>query len=221
VWTALPGVVKKFDAAKMTCEIEPTIQALVRSADGSSAWVTIPVLVDCPVVFPSGGGFTLTFPVKPGDEALVIFASRCIDAWWQSGGVQPQADLRLHDLSDGFALIGPRSQPRVLSPAGSTGGVELRNDARTAYVRIDDSANVVVHTSANATVTAAGEVDVTAPAINLTGAVKVTGTLEVTGLSTLANVAQVGTLTSNTKVIGSTHTHGGVQTGSGTTGAPT
>lgn len=35
------------------------------------------------------------------------------------------------------------------------------------------------------------------------------------------NVAITGTLTDNGKNVGSTHTHGGVQTGGGTTGAPT
>ena len=68
-----------------------------------------------PVVFPGGGGFALTFPVAAGDECLVVFASRCIDAWWQSGGVGEPMEPRMHDLSDGFALIGVRSQPAHVS----------------------------------------------------------------------------------------------------------
>ena len=42
------------------------------------------------------------------------------------------------------------------------------------------------------------------------------GTMNVTG-----NIISTGTITNNGKAIGSTHTHGGVQTGSGTTGTPT
>ena len=78
------------------------------------------------MVFPGGGGWSITFPVSKGDEALVVFASRCIDDWWQSGGVGIQPDLRMHDLSDGFAIIGPRSQPRKLNPAISTIAVDSR-----------------------------------------------------------------------------------------------
>jgi len=42
------------------------------------------------------------------------------------------------------------------------------------------------------------------------------GTMNVNG-----NIISTGTITNNGKAIGSTHTHGGVQTGSGTTGTPT
>ena len=226
LWTAMPAIIRKYDAAKMTVEAEPTIQAQVQAQDGSTSWVTMPMLVDCPVVFPSGGGFTLTFPVAVGDECLVIFANRCIDAWWQSGGIQEQADLRMHDLSDGFALVGPRSQPRVLSPAGSGDGVELRNDGRTAYVRIDGSGNIFATTAGNASIDADGDVyanagadvaisaggvaSVVAPTINLTGNVTITGNLSVTG-----------TVINGVKNIGATHVHSGVTGGASNTGAPT
>ena len=182
MWTALPGVVRTYDGGKQTASVEVTIKMQIQQPDGSWEWEAIKPLVDCPVLFPSGGGFTLTFPVLPGDECLVVFSSRCIDAWWQSGGVQIQADLRMHDLSDGFVLLGPRSQPRVLSPAPSTSGVELRNDLRTAYVRIDGSGNVLVTTAGDVVATAGGSAEVTAPTIALNGNVTVTGTLNVTGL---------------------------------------
>ena len=109
MWTALPGIVQSVNLTAMTVEVEPTVQALLTAADGTETWTNIPVLPDVPICFPGGGGFTLTFPVAVGDECLVVFSSRCIDAWWQSGGVQPQAELRMHDLSDAFAIIGPRS----------------------------------------------------------------------------------------------------------------
>src|SRR5208283_486773 len=77
--------------------------------------VQIPLLVDVPVVMPRAGGFEITLPVTAGDECLVIFADLCIDAWWQNGGVQARMDKRRHDFSDGFAILGPWSQPRVLT----------------------------------------------------------------------------------------------------------
>src|SRR5271155_5094227 len=86
LWTALPALVVSYDATKLTVSAQPTIQSQVRPPGGT--WVTAPLppCLDCPVVFPGGGGFTLTFPVAAGDEGLLVFASRCIDAWWQSGG---------------------------------------------------------------------------------------------------------------------------------------
>jgi len=127
VWTAMPAIIESFDSAKMTVTAYPSIQGKIQQQDGSFVWEDMPLLVDVPVIFPSGGGFTLTFPIAQGDEALIVFASRCIDTWWQSGGVGRQAELRMHDLSDGFALVGPRSQPRVLSGISTT-SAQFRSD---------------------------------------------------------------------------------------------
>lgn len=139
IWTAMPGVLLEFDAAKLTAKIQVAIMARVRANDdqGSVSWVPIAPLVDCPVVFPQGGGYLLTFPLAVGDEVLVVFASRCIDAWWQSGGVDNhQMDLRLHDLSDGFALPGVRSQVRLPAGGVATNGVELRSESGATKIKL-------------------------------------------------------------------------------------
>ena len=200
IWTALPGFVKSFDSSKMTCEVQPTIQAQVITAQGVTKWATLPLLVDCPVVFPSGGGFTLTFPIKTGDEVLVVFASRCIDSWWQSGGVQVQAELRMHDLSDGFVLPGVRSRPRVLSGISPT-QAQLRSDDGMTFVAIDPTGLVEV--------VAQNSVAIVAPVVNVTGNLVVSGTI------TAADIGLAAGLPSY-----KTHTHTGVQTGGGTSGPP-
>jgi len=135
LWTALPGIVRKVNLAAMTVEVEATIQARIFAPDGTFEWVNIPILPDVPLVFPGGGGFMLSFPVAIGDECLVVFASRCIDSWWDLGGVRPPTDFRMQDLSDGFALVGPRSRPNV--PAGiSDSAVQLRNAAGTVVMAV-------------------------------------------------------------------------------------
>ncbi|MEC4682385.1 MAG: Gp138 family membrane-puncturing spike protein [Nitrospirota bacterium] len=135
IWTALPGFIESFDAASLTCTVQPTVKAVVFQ-NGQAQDVPLPLLLDCPVQFPAGGGYSLTFPVTHGDECLVIFASRCIDAWFASGGVQPQAEMRMHDLSDGFVILGFRSLPRVLTSINST-GAELRSDDGSTKVSLD------------------------------------------------------------------------------------
>lgn len=142
IWTALPGVVQSFDEEERTVEIQPTIQIQVQKKDGSKEWVDMPLLVDCPVIFPSGGGVTLTFPLRMGDECLVIFASRCIDSWWDLGSegddgtvTQVQPELRMHDLSDGFCMAGISSKPQVI-PDISTNSAQLRNDSGLTYIEL-------------------------------------------------------------------------------------
>ena len=136
IWTSLPGIIQSFDATKQTAVIQPALKAWVQASDGSFSWVTLPLLVDCPVQFAGGGGVSLTYPLAKGDECLVVFASRCIDAWWQSGGVQVQAELRMHELSDGFCIPGIKSVPRVIAGISTT-TAQLRNDAGTVMVEVD------------------------------------------------------------------------------------
>lgn len=119
---ALPGTVESFDAETVTATIQLGILGL---SDGESK--ALSVLNDVPVMFPRGGGCSLTFPVNKGDECLVIFADRCIDFWWQSGGIQEPVDERMHDLSDAFCIVGPQSQAKKIGGI-STSAVELRSD---------------------------------------------------------------------------------------------
>lgn len=168
LWTALPGIVQSFDAEAMTCEVQPAIQGKQRDEDGSIKLVNLPLLLDCPVVFPHAGGCSMTFPIKPGDECLVVFACRAIDLWWQSGGVQPPAETRMHDLSDGFVIPGPYSQSKVIS-AVSTDYVELRSDDRQAYLAIHPSTHEVrLETTGNVIATVGGTTSAT-----LSGAVTI------------------------------------------------
>lgn len=124
---SMPGIIQSFDPDAVTAVVQPAIKGAEQDESGAELSVNLPLLVDVPVLFPRGGGCTLTFPVKAGDECLVIFADRCIDFWWQSGGVQEPVDDRMHDLSDAFCIVGPQSQAKNISGI-STSAVELRSD---------------------------------------------------------------------------------------------
>lgn len=135
MWCAMPGIIQSVDLEAMTCEVQPAIQGTIEDENGKAQSVNLPLLVDVPIVFPSAGGFLITMPMASGDEVLIVFASRCIDAWWQSGGVQRPMEARMHDLSDGFAIPGPRSQPNVAGSISST-DLQIRNNAGTTLLSI-------------------------------------------------------------------------------------
>ncbi|MDR8026966.1 hypothetical protein KPA93_27505 [Burkholderia cenocepacia] len=216
MWTAMPGEIESFDASTQTCTVQVTVSAQVRADDGSISSEALPVLVDCPVQFPSGGNCTLTFPVARGDECLVVFASRCIDAWWQSGGVQEQAERRMHDLSDGFALLGFRSKPRALAGVSAT-STQLRSDDGATYIDLNPTLKKV-------RIVAPGGFDVVAPLSTFSAAVTITGLLTFVGGmvgSALSGAAAVfngvlnviGQITANGKRVDDTHTHPDAQGG--------
>lgn len=251
IWTAMPGIINSVNAPSdmpQTVNVKVPISISITDQDGSAREVELPLLLDCPLIWPSGGGFTLTFPVEAGDECLVVFASRCIDNWYaQTGAATPngartQADIRMHDLSDGFVIVGPRNKTRPL-PAVSTTDVQLRSDAGTAVISIRENSDVYIHSDANVivdsdndvfvqaggdvNVTAAGNVTVTAVTINLIGEVNVTGDVNVSGQTNTATLAVVAAAnfggaivhTPTGKDIGGNHEHDhGTMTATGHTG---
>ncbi|ENK7105493.1 TPA: hypothetical protein J5G23_003484 [Escherichia coli] len=143
---ALPGIVQSFDPDAVTAVVQPAIRSVETDNDGNRVTKNYPLLVDVPVIFPRGGGCTLTFPVKAGDECLVIFADRCIDFWWQNGGVQEPVDDRVHDLSDAFCIVGPQSQVQKISGI-STSAVELRSDDGGTKLSLNPSSGAISGTA--------------------------------------------------------------------------
>ena len=213
---ALPGIIQSFDPDTVTAVVQPAIRYIERDNDGNKATKDYPLLVDVPVVFPRGGGCTLTFPVSEGDECLVIFADRCIDFWWQSGGVQEPVDGRMHDLSDAFCIVGPQSQAKKISGISTT-SAQLRTDDGTAFIEVAAGGDITATTTGNATINA--------PEIILNGNVTINGNLsqgmgEGGGTATMKGpVTVTNDVTAGGKSL-MTHTHGGVETGSGNTGEP-
>jgi len=218
---SLPGIIESFDPIACTCTVQPALKGQSADELGNMKSAPLPLLVDVPVVFPRGGGCTITFPVKAGDECLVVFSDRCIDFWWQSGGVQETVDPRQHDLSDAFAIVGPQSQANVISNISST-TLQMRTDDGAAYIELDPNSHAI-------NLVAPGGVNVTTPLAKFSQAVTISGLLTWAGgmVGSIASgtaakitgaIQFLGTLTSNGKDISDQHTHNGVQTGSGNSG---
>lgn len=142
---AMPGIIASFDSVKQTVTVDLAVYdriltglpSTIPNYNPATGDIKIPTLLDVPIVVPRAGGAALTFPVQAGDECLVIFTDFCINTWYDSGGTNnAQQRLRRHDLSDGFAILGPWSQPRKLANY-STDQTQLRTDDGTVFVGID------------------------------------------------------------------------------------
>jgi hypothetical protein len=218
LWTAMPGIIQSFSAGAITATVQIAIKGVVHTPDGKAQFVNMPLLVDVPVHFPRGGNCTLTFPVAKNDECLVVFAARAIDSWWQSGGIQPPVEPRIHDLSDGFAFVGFFSQATKISGI-STSTAQLRSNDGTTYVEVDPAGKIV-------NVVAPGGMTLTTPTVTITGVINVQNVQGATNASTMSgSMTATGTITGQTDVVGGgkslkTHTHSGVTTGSGNSGPP-
>lgn len=109
----LPAIVQSFNNKEQTVEVQPCIRENFTNQDGETQYVEYPLLINVPVVYPGSSEFFIHFPLKKGDEGIVIFADLSIDNWFESGGVQNPIEYRRHDLSDGFFIPGVFSKPRA------------------------------------------------------------------------------------------------------------
>lgn len=214
---ALPGTVVSFDAEAVTAVVQPAIKGYEPDANGNQVSISMPQLVDVPVSFPRGGGVTLTFPVKSGDECELIFNDRCIDFWWQSGGEQEPVHPRQHHIGDAIAFVGPMSQAKKISGI-STSAAQLRSDDGNTYFELNPATQKIK-------IVAPGGLEVITPEADFSAKVTIHGLLTwmggmvgsvASGVASIITgaVEFIGSVKANGKVIDNTHTHGGVQHGS-------
>ena len=189
---AIPGIVTEVNYSAQTVSVQPTIREKIEM-DGTYQWVELPILINVPFFVYSGGGYCVTLPVSPGDECLVIFADSCIDAWWQSGGVQNQVERRRHDLSDGMAIIGFRSQVRTV-PRYSDNSVQVRTEDGGTFIDLQP-----------------GQVTINAN-VQINGNLSTSGNDQTEGNHTVSGTLKAGGINMNN------HTHRGDSGGS--TGTP-
>jgi hypothetical protein len=151
------------DAVHQTVTVQIAIQERVRPPAGPAQWWDVPPIVNVPIIVPRGGGFSMTLPLKKGDNGLLVFCDTCFDNWWVNGqtnappaqntpalpvcpsGSQRQNEIRRHYVHDCGLIPGMWSQKDLLT-AYSTGSLQIRSD--DGLTVIDVSAAGVVITGA-------------------------------------------------------------------------
>lgn len=138
VHTCLPGIVKSYDPSTNKATIQPALnKAFFAGA------MPMPILENVPIMFPGGSSFNITFPVKPNDYVLLLFAERSIDLWLSVGGQVTPNDPRKFDLSDAIAI--PGLQPFNSNFSGNNGNDFLISFAGSE-IRIDSNGAIQIKT---------------------------------------------------------------------------
>lgn len=113
--------------AKVTAIQQKTISVRPvtnRVVDGKS--IELPEFTKVPPLFLQGGGSYTAHPIAIGDYCLLIFTERCFDRWYSGQDFQDPAEFRMHDYSDGIAIVGVNPQagaltiPEVIQQTGDT-----------------------------------------------------------------------------------------------------
>ncbi len=110
----------------------------------------MPEFIEVPVVFMQGGNSYTAHPIAVGDYCLLVFAERCFDAWWAGVDDVEAPEFRMHDYSDGFAIVGinPNGSsitiPDVITEVGDkySEGNHEHNGNTTTTGNIDAEGNI-------------------------------------------------------------------------------
>lgn len=129
------GTIEKFDAANQTARVKISYKKTFyepnqATGDYEEVYKDYPLLIDCPVIVLGGGKGSLRFPIAPGDDCLLLFNDRDIDNWFEGNYDAPPSSLRLHSISDGFALVGIRNSTASL-PLYSIDRTEIHHGDKT------------------------------------------------------------------------------------------
>lgn len=134
-YSFLPGQIETYDATKRLATVKP----LLKVVTPTGAVVTLPVLVDVPVIWPSVAGGRIRFPLPKGSAVALYFCSRSLDRWIANASgvdVEP-GTARESSLSDAVAL------PGLWSPAGlddpAEDGLEVYYDGKITITNGTDS----------------------------------------------------------------------------------
>lgn len=164
---------------------------LVSQIDGKDTGVPHNTIHGMPYFALQAGVSAVLLKPKVGDIGLAVFCHSDISSVKATKKAALPASRRRYAWADGIYL----------------GGLPMMNAAPTQFIELDDDEGITIQAAAGRK-------------IKLIGDVEITGNVDHTG-----NLHSSGTITGDTDVIaagksGKTHTHSGVQTGSGNTGAP-
>jgi hypothetical protein len=190
-----------------TISVQPVINRVV---EGKS--IKLPQFTKVPPLFMQGGGSYTAHPIAVGDYCLLILTERCFDRWYDGADFQSPAEFRMHDYSDGLAIVGVNPMagaltiPSVIQQTGDT-----NQDGN--YTR---QGNMVQE----------GDTEITGN-FTLNGNMQVNGNITCSGTISAGNFSGLGggtmTSTSDIEAQGislTTHTHTDVEPGPGSTGGP-
>ena len=113
-----------------------------------------------------------TFPLKQGDEVILLFNDREMESWFINGQSNFQKHMRMHDLTDCIAIAGIRSLPKMIQILTDClhlfygdSDIQIKNNE----ININSTfLNIVADTTQEGDISATGTIS--APTLNATSA---------------------------------------------------
>lgn len=138
--TSIPAIIESYDNTNQTATVKIAIKRKYINGDVEEI-IERPAIPDVPVLFPRGGSFHLTYPLKKGDDVHLIISERSTERWRNEKGVVDPKDARKFSLSDAFIL--PVSGRENNPIAGATSD-KIRLVNGLGEIEINENGEIIV-----------------------------------------------------------------------------
>lgn len=196
------------------------IQPLVNQVDGVGNSEPHAPIFECPYMRIQGGANAVILDPQVGDIGIAGFADRDISSTTANRGQANPGSRRKFDMADGLYIGGVLNGVPTQYVQFSTAGIKMHSPSAIVLEAPD-----IRLTGATVEIASTTSTTVTTPTFTVNGATVLNGPLsQGTGTaggsaSMLGPITVTHDVTANGKSV-STHVHGGVQAGTGNTGAP-
>lgn len=128
---SMPGIIASYNHETKRAIVRPGLRIMF--TDDTCA--ERPTLLNVPVLWHSGGGFSAIFPLNEGDPVHLLWSERGIEKWKQSHDLADPDNGVIFGQNDVVAL--PGYGPIEINPATTSGASIQRNDGEV-FLRLED-----------------------------------------------------------------------------------
>lgn len=161
-YVCFPGRIVKYYAEDQTADVKLCAERVFSNADNLMSVRERGIIPRVPVHTPSGGGWSMTMPIKPKDTCILFFSQIGYDHWLvndvDTGGTlvgNPVPHLlRSFDVNDGYALVGLNTLPRAISNYHTENSEWRGPDSSKQVIRLKPDQHIEIESAVQVTIIA-------------------------------------------------------------------
>ena len=102
MYTCMPGIVESYDAETRRAVVKGALNIVTTKKEE----IEREAIHNVQVMFPSGGGFAMTFPLERGDSVLLLYSQRGLANWKKTLDVAAPDTIGFFSEKDAIAIPG-------------------------------------------------------------------------------------------------------------------
>jgi hypothetical protein len=193
-YNCMPGHILAYYPEDQTADVQISAEEVLNSAADYMVLSKRAPIVRLPVHTSSGGGWSITMPIKAGDSCLVVFTDVGISHWFledkdDAGTINEDPHPNLlggGTYEEGLVIVGFNTVPRAIGDY-SEDGSQWRNAGATQSIHLKEDGTIEVESPTTINVTSPS-VHIESPAVTMSGTLDVTGGIVGGTVATVAGI---------------------------------